>query len=230
MAELKVVVPSSDDSFDKRCALVLRVVSQKMTGGDAAEWKHIPVEKVTELSDAFSVWSVAFAKMAAPHTPVETVEKNTARKAVESILRKFIQRFFYDADDVVSNADLESMELPIRDRTYTRHGRPDEHVKLETRPHMAAEIRIDYRCEETGNKSKPKSSYKGLVLYWNVLESGEEIPMPEQLKTSRLITRTPHIQSFDNSLRGRRVAFSGAWENGSGMEGSRCPCVIGIIP
>jgi hypothetical protein len=122
------------------------------------------------------------------------------------------------------------MELPIRDRVYTRHGRPEEHVELETRPHEAAEIRVDYRCVETNARAKPKASYKGLVLYLMVLEDGDPIPTPEQLQISRLITSSPHIERFDSSLRGKRVAFSAAWENGSGEEGARCPCVIAIIP
>ena len=230
MAEQKVVVPSSDEGFDRRFSLVEQVVSQKTAGGAAAEWKHIPAEKVTELSGAFTSWHTAFEKMAGPHTSVDTAEKNAVRTVSEPVLRKFIQRFLYDADDVVSSADLESMDLPVRDRTYTRHGRPEEHVELETHPHEAAEVRIDYRCVETGGKAKPQISYKGLVLYWKVLEEGDDVPMPEDLQLSRLITHSPHIESFENSLRGRRVAFSGAWENGSGVEGARCPCVVAIIP
>ncbi|MDR1215288.1 MAG: hypothetical protein LBK25_01240, partial [Treponema sp.] len=198
--------------------------------GSAAEWKHIPAEKVEELDGACTAWHAAFVKMAEPHTSVETAEKNTARSAAERVLRKFIQRYLYNADDVITDADLESMELPLHDHVYTRHGRPEEHVELETRPHEAAEIRIDYRCMETDSRVKPQASYKGLVLYWKVLEDGESAPTPEELQLSRLITRSPHIERFDSSLRARRVAFSAAWENGSGVEGTRCPCVIAIIP
>jgi hypothetical protein len=230
MSEQKVPVPSSGDGFDKRFSLVVRIVSQKTAGGEAAEWKHIPAEKVTELNGAFTVWHTAFEKMAEPHTSVDTAAKNDAREASEPILRKFIQRFLYEADDVVTNADLESMELPLRDHTYTRHGRPEEHIELETRPYAAAEIRIDYRCVETGGKAKPQPSYNGMVLYWKTLEEDEAVPTPEQLQSSRLITRSPHIQQFDNNLRGRRVVFSASWENGSGVEGARCPCVTAIIP
>ena len=43
MAEQKVVVPSSDEEFDRQFLLVQRVVSQKTAGGDA-EWKHILAE------------------------------------------------------------------------------------------------------------------------------------------------------------------------------------------
>jgi hypothetical protein len=230
MAEQKLVVPGSDEGFDKRFLLVTQVVGKKTAGGSAAEWKHIPEEKVQELEGAFALWHAALEKMAGPHTSVETAEKNTARAAAEPVLRKFIQRFLYDADDEVSNADLESMGLPIRDRAYTRHGRPEEHVELELHPHEAAEIRIDYRCLETNSKAKPHVSYKGLVLYCMVLEDGQAIPTPEELQLSRLITHSPYIARFDSSLRGRRVAFSAAWENGSGEEGARCPCVVAIIP
>jgi hypothetical protein len=225
-----MVVPNSDEGFDQRFALIQQVVSQKTAGGNNAEWKHIPAEKVAELTGLFTAWRTAFAKMAGPHTSVDTTEKNDVRAAAEPVLRKFIQRYLYDADDVVTNVDLESMELPIRDRTYTRHGRPEEHVELETHPHEAAEIRVDYRCVETGSKARPQISYNGLVLYWKVLEEGEAEPTPEQLQTSRLVTRSPHIESFDNSLRGRRVVFSAAWENGTGVEGARCPCVATVVP
>jgi hypothetical protein len=228
MSEKKLVVPSSDEGFDKRFSLITQVVSKKTAGGNAAEWKHIPTEKVEELDGGYTSWHAAFVKMAEPHTSVETAEKNAAREAAEPVLRKFIQRFLYDADDVVTDADLESMELPIRDRIYTRHGRPEEHAELETRPHEAAEIRIDYRCVETDSRAKPEATYKGLVLYWKVLE--EAVPTPEELQLSRLITRSPHIERFDSSLRGRHIAFSAAWENGSGEEGARCPCVVAIIP
>jgi hypothetical protein len=230
MAEHKVVVPGSDEGFDKRFLLITHVVGQKTMGGDAAEWKHIPAEKVQELQAAYNAWCAAFAKTVGPHTSVETAEKNAARAASEPVLRKFIQQFLYNADDAVSNADLERMELPIHDHIYTRHGRPEEHVELETRPHDAAEIRIDYRCMETSSKAKPHVSYKGLVLYRKVLEDDEPVPTPEQVQSSRLITHSPHIEHFDNSLRGRWVAFSAAWENGSGEEGVRCPCVVAIIP
>jgi hypothetical protein len=230
MAEQKLVVPNSDEGFDRRFSLIQQVVVQKTEGGSAAEWQHIPAEKVTELSTAFTDWHTAFMKIAGPHSPIETAEKNAARETSEKILRKFIQRFFYDADDVVTNADLESMELPIHDNVYTRHGRPEEHVELEPHPNEAAEIRIDYHCVETGHKSKPQASYKGLVLYWKILKNEEAVPTPEELQSSRLITRSPHIEHFNSSLRGQRVAFSAAWENGSGVEGSRCPCVVAIIP
>ncbi|MDR1325111.1 MAG: hypothetical protein LBK00_03645 [Treponema sp.] len=230
MSEHKLAVPGSDEGFDKRFLLITQVVGQKTAGGNAAEWKHILAEKVQELQAAYDAWHAAFAKIAGPHTSVETAEKNTARAAAEPVLRKFIQRFLYDADDVVSNADLERMELPIHDHTYTRHGRPEEHVELEAHPNEAAEIRIEYHCVETNSKSKPHASYKGLVLYLKVLEDGEPIPTPEQAQSSRLVTHSPHIEHFDNSLRGRRVAFSAAWENGSGEEGARCPCVVAIIP
>jgi hypothetical protein len=230
MAEKKKAVPGSDDGFDRRFTLVTQVTDKKTAGGSAAEWTHIPAEKVQELDGSHASWSAAFAKMTGPHTPVETAAKNTARKSTEPVLRKFIQRYLYDADDVVTNADLESMELPIRDNVYTRHSRPDEHVELELRPHAAGEVRIDYRCVETNSKAKPQVSYKGLVLYVKVLEDGEPIPTPESLNTSHLITSSPDIERFDSSQRGKRAAFSAAWENGSGVEGARCPCVVTIIP
>ncbi|MDR1220649.1 MAG: hypothetical protein LBK73_13700 [Treponema sp.] len=226
MAEQKAVVPSSDEGFDRRFALVTQVASQKTAGGASAEWTHIPAEKVTELSASYTAWHGAFGKMSGPHTSVDTAEKNAARDAAEPVLRKFIQRYLYDADDVVTNADLQSVELPVRDHIYTRHGRPEEHVELETRPHEAAEIRIDYRCMETSHRRRTRG-WRCIGRFWRM---GEAVPEPEALQLSRLITRNPHIVHFDNGLRGRRVAFSAAWENGSSEEGSRCPCVASIIP
>ncbi|MDR1072316.1 MAG: hypothetical protein LBL45_01380 [Treponema sp.] len=73
---------------------------------------------------------------------------------------------------------------------------------MDIRPHEAAEIRIDYRCVETGGRAKPQATYKGLALYWKVLEDGEAVQELEALQLSRLITRNPHIARFDNGLRG----------------------------
>jgi hypothetical protein len=230
MADKKRVLPHSDKGFDRRFSLVAQVTGEKTAGGEAAEWTHIPAEKVEELDRSRASWSAAFAKMTGPHTPVETAAKNAARGGSEPVLRKFIQRYLYDADDVVTNADLESMELPIHDHTYTRHSRPPEHVELEILPRQAGELGIYYRCVETNSRAKPQPGYKGLVLYLKVLEDGEAVPEPEALRISRLITRSPHIERFAGSLRGKRVAFSAAWENGSGEEGARCPCVVAVIP
>ncbi|MDR1215361.1 MAG: hypothetical protein LBK25_01625, partial [Treponema sp.] len=72
MSEKKVVVLSSDDGFDKRFLLINKVVGKKTAGGSAAEWKHIPAEKVEELDGACTAWHAAFVKMAEPHTSVET--------------------------------------------------------------------------------------------------------------------------------------------------------------
>ena len=95
MAEQKVVIPSSDEGFDRRFSLVQQAVSQKTAGGDAAaEWKRIPAEKVTELSGTFTSWHTAFEKMSSPHTSVDTAEKNAARTVSEPVLRKFIQMVF----------------------------------------------------------------------------------------------------------------------------------------
>jgi hypothetical protein len=124
MDEQKVVVPSSDEGFDKRFALVAQMVSRKTAGGADAESPHIPAEKAVDLSARYTTWHTAYAKIPTPHTSVDTAGKNVSRDAAESVLRKFIQRYLYEADDVVINANLQSMELPVCDHAYTRHGRP----------------------------------------------------------------------------------------------------------
>jgi hypothetical protein len=186
MDEQKVVVPSSDESFDKRFALVAQMVSRKTGGGADAERTHIPTEKVTDLSARYTTCRTAYAKILTPHTSVDTTGKNVARDAAGSVLRKFIQRCLYDADDVVTNASLQSMELPVCGHAYTRHGRSEEHVEVETRPHEVAEISIDYRRVETGGRPSRRKRTRLRHCIWKVLEDGEAVPEPEALQLSRL--------------------------------------------
>ncbi|MDR2552687.1 MAG: hypothetical protein LBD31_05935 [Treponema sp.] len=227
MAQHKEPVPGPDVGFDRRFKLITQVCAQK-TGGSPPAWTHIPQAKLQELITAYGQWYTAYAPTLTPHGGVETEEKNRVRRLTEPVLRRFIQRFLYVEE--VTTTELESMELPLRDTERTAHGVPEEHVVLDVKPHAPRELTIDFTCEETGKRSRPDETYKGMVLYLYQVEEGETPPSADMFERSKLLTRSPHIETFPLDQRGKQLLLSGCWENSRGQEGPRCPPVLAVIP
>jgi hypothetical protein len=227
MAERRPVVPRSDAGFNRRFKLITQVTGQK-TAGSPPEWTHIPQNKVNSLIDGYAAWFTAYAPILVPHSSVEIAEKNRVRGETEPPLREFIQRYLYVSE--VTATDLAGMELPAHDGTWTPHDTPAEHVELFAYPNAPGEIRLDFSCLETGKRGRPDETYYGMVLYVEELEEGQAVPPVESFEHSQLLTRSPFIIRFSSDKRGKRVAFSGCWENGRGHEGPRCPAVIAYIP
>ncbi|MDR2194653.1 MAG: hypothetical protein LBP19_09390 [Treponema sp.] len=107
--------------FDAQFKLIVDTVVAN-TAGDQPVWTHIPAEEKAKLQAAYNDWHPKHEAAESPaRGKIDVKERVEARKRNEPVLRNFCQRFFYDCPDVVTDAQLESMDL--RKRAKTRRAR-----------------------------------------------------------------------------------------------------------
>jgi hypothetical protein len=89
------------------------------------------------------------------------------------------------------------------------------------------ELILHIRDSQSGKRARPEFT-NGAVLFWSV--SDTPITNQEELNTSELVTRTPHIMSFSPTERGKMVYMAGRWQTGGGKKGPWSDIVSAVIP
>ncbi|MDR1216284.1 MAG: hypothetical protein LBK25_06355 [Treponema sp.] len=217
--------------FDAQSALIVKVVKEN-TSGSTPLWPHIQAEAITEIETLYTDFHVKHVAAEAPtHNKIDVEERSAARKHFEPVLRNFCQRFFYDAPSIVTDAQLESMNLRIRDKTRTTHGKPQWRVVIEIEPSKTRTHTIRWRVAETGSKAIPLDC-NGWVLAYKALSADEPAPTdPEDFGHSQLVTRNPFVVEHKPGDEGKRIAYCGVFQSSSrGLKGDWGEIVVAVLP
>jgi hypothetical protein len=217
--------------YDAQYKLIVDTVKANTEGGDPV-WTHIPADSKAALKAGYADYHPKHVAAESPsRSKIDVEERVEARKRTEPALRNFCQRFFYDAPDVVTDAQLESMSLRPRDKTKTTHGRPQWRVAIEIEPSKTRTHTIGWRVAENGSKATPDDC-NGWVLVYKILEAGEPVPVdPEDMGHSTLVTRNPYVAEHKPGDEGKRVAYCGAFQSKSrGLKGDWGEIVVAVLP
>ena len=215
--------------YDAQLKLIVDAVEENAKPD--GRWPHIPAENKAAMKDAYDDYHPCHVAAESPfRSKIDVEERVEARARTAHVVRNFCQRFFYDAPDIVTNAQLETMNLRPRDKTRTPHGKPQWRVAIEIEPSKTRTHTIRWHVAETKDKSTP-STCNGWVLVYKALENGETAPRDgEEMGHSQLVTRNPYIVEHKSSDEGKRIAYCGAFQSRNrGLMGDWGEVVVAVL-
>jgi hypothetical protein len=216
--------------FDAQFKVIIDVVLQN-TGSSSPVWTHIPADEQLALRAVYTTWHAKHEAAEAPtRSKVDVEARVEARAVAEPKLRHFCQRYFYDVPELVTNAQLESMNLRPHDNTRTTHGEPKWRVVIEIAPSESQTHLIRWHVEENESRAVPEDC-NGWVLVYTVLEAGDPVPIdPETMGHSVLVTRNPFEVAHKPEDVGKRIAYSGAFQSRNrGLKGKWSKIVVAVL-
>lgn len=228
MSRNKDYIKTGFVEFDQQFSLIREEVA-KNTAGDSPIWPHIPAEERSKLDAAWADWHPKHVAAENPErTRSDVRERQDARKRSEPVVRSFCQRFFYDAPQYVTAAQLAAMMLPARDPARSPIGKPSVRVVIEVEPSKTRTHVLRWHVDEDKSKALPYGT-NGWVLVYKVLEPGEPVPSdPDEFGHSMLVTRNPYTVDHKPGAEGKRVAYAGAFQNGKGQKGEWGEIVVAV--
>jgi hypothetical protein len=215
--------------YDAQLKVVADTVEENTKAGGS--WTHIPVENIPTVRSLYDDFHPRHVAAESPsRNKIDVEERVEARKRTEPVFRNFCQRFFYDAREFVTDAQFESMNLRIRDKIRTRHGKPQWRVVIEIEPSKTRTHTIRWHVAETQGKATPDDC-NGWVLVYKALEAGEPVPRNgEELGHSQLVTRNPYVVEHKSEDEGKRIAYCGAFQSKSrGLMGDWGEMVVAVL-
>ncbi|MDR3311970.1 MAG: hypothetical protein LBS64_02415 [Spirochaetaceae bacterium] len=214
----KDYMPGKDADFDVFFHNATEYVDTK-TSGDTPEWPSIKGAAASNFIDAYPVWHAAYVKTLSPHTPVDTLAKNDARKSAEKIIRPFVSQYLRFPP--VTDEDRRAMGIPNRDTIPTNHPPPDE------RPIVIARAAADGKILVEVEGTWPPNA-AGVKYYWEITD--EPDPNPANLRHSTFKNKLKHEFVFEQPDWGKKIHFACAFENGKGDSGPLSAMVSTIVP
>jgi hypothetical protein len=202
--------PRSDTEFNTFFSNLIRYVNDKVSKQPVI-WTQISVEAMNALTKLHDTWNEAFDKLKGPHTTVETLLKNEARKAGEEGLNEFIIRYLLW--EPVTDADRLSMNIHSEDNVRTPSVVPTIRVGFEVLPYKIYSVKLKFWVQET-DKAHVPANMNGVVVHW--LISDTPIENQEELHNSRLLTKHLSILNFAPNQRGKTLYVACRWENRKG--------------
>jgi hypothetical protein len=234
----KNYIPSRDADFDAFFLNLNTYVEAQTSGTPPPAWSHIPVEVISALLAAYAAWHMAYQKTLAPHTPVDTLAKNNARKAAEGVLRPFVSQYLHYPP--VTDEDRRAMAIPNHDTTPTPVPPPSTQVEADILLpgiHLI-ELKIKPASELAGLSATVRSGH-GVRIYYGILgdvaatdkfrltappASGDDLPH------SVFTRKHKHQFDFPEEDRGKSVYFCLRYENSKGDAGPWGAVLQAIIP
>jgi hypothetical protein len=214
----KDYIPTRDADFDAFFMNLIDYVDTK-TSGTPPAWTHIPGEAKDALLDAYPVWHTAYVKTLSPHTPVDTLAKNEARKAAKKIIRPFVSQYLRFPP--VTNEDRDAVGIPNYDTVRTTHPAPG------ARPVFVARVTGDGRILVEVEGAWPPNA-AGVKYYWEIIDVPD--PNPANLRHSTFKNKLKHEFVFEQPDWGKKIHFACAFENGKGDSGPMSAMVSTIVP
>jgi hypothetical protein len=217
-------IPRRDAEFDLFFRNIVEYTTDKCTLPQP-EWTHIPAADLAAINAEYTAWNEAYAATLVPHIPQANSEKKRARAASERALRQFVNRFL--RYEPVTDIDRDKIGVPNRRANRTPHTSVHENVEFELRLRNIREVAVDFWVKDASGKGKPLG-YNGAVIVWAILDE----PPADILNLTRhtTATKTPHIFTFDEDQRGKRVYFAACWQNERGLTGAWSEIQSAIIP
>jgi hypothetical protein len=222
----KDFIPSNDRSFLtwlKNLIAYIIVKSASTFGIPDAEFNRLR----TETNDFEQKLNVSDAPDTRTKAAVQA--KKDARTVVEKTVRLFVKRFLNN-NPAVTNADRDSMGLPIYKDTRTPAPVPTDKPDFTIEPRGGSRLEVHFHAHDADREqrnAKPNGVH-GIEIAWAMLD---EAPKSyADLSHSAFDTRSPYIFQFDLSDAGKRFYCCLRWENTRGEKGPWSEIQSMIIP
>jgi hypothetical protein len=214
-------IPQSDGAFLEWAKTLIGYASAKLMVF------NIPAEALTPIQAQLTAYETAFTTAQNPNRgKVDVLNKNEARDALKSALRAFVKAYL-SYNPAVTDADKESMGLPLHDTTRSPVPPPSSIPELELDSSIIRQIIVHFKDNGSEKRSKPHGVH-GIELRWSLLETSPA--SVEELKNSAFDTATPYTFSFDETDRGKAIYICPRWENNKGEKGPWGEIVKAIVP
>jgi hypothetical protein len=213
--------------FDAQFKLIIDTVKAN-TSGSQPVWTHIPTQEVTKLEAAYDDWHPKHAAAELPtRSKIDVEERIDARKRSEPVLRNFCQRFFYACPDLVSDAQLEAMDLRIHDKNRTRHATPSVIPAAEAAPVASRTHRVIALNPQTKDKKKP-DQVAGVAFAHRVRKADAPVSDAADMPSVFQAAASRSFQYEEHQI-GMAADYACAYENQGGRRGEWSNVVSLII-
>jgi hypothetical protein len=202
---MKDYIPFIDAAFDAWFNFLVEYVLARVLAAQPV-WTHIPATEAEALAAAYTAWHTAYLPMLKPHTPIDTLAKNNAKKAAVKFARLFVNRFL--RYDPVTDADRAAMGIPNRDTHPTPVTPPETGPSFSISIAGPGTLGIVYRDGDKGKKGSKPKGVEGVRIYYGF----EPVTDQRLLPFSEWATRCPHLLRFLEANRGKRVYIALQWE------------------
>jgi hypothetical protein len=208
-------IPANAGKFNDFLIKMCKYTSQRASGAGAV-WKHIPKEDLDALNNGYFAWGTAYGGfLEDPHRPSKIQARRDAQKIAVSLVRDFVNRFLRHAP--VTDEDRVEMGIPVRDKTKTPSGIPQEEVEFYLKPKGEQKIKVYFKVLGADGKAKPHG-YNGAFVAWAVLDNPPALY--SELTNHALASRRPFTLEFTRDQRKKEVYVALCWQNGSGKNGA----------
>jgi hypothetical protein len=214
-------IPRSDGAFLEWSKTLVTYVSAHLTEFNIQQAALAPIQ--TELT----AYETAFEAAQNPNRgKVDVLRKDEARDALKSSIRAFVKAYLA-FNPAVTDADKESMGLPLRDNTRTPAPPPSTIPETELDSSVIRQITVHFKDNGSDKRGKPAHVH-GIELRWSLLETAPT--SVEDLTKSAFDTASPYTFVFDEAERGKTLYICPRWENGKGDKGPWGEIVKAIVP
>lgn len=162
------------------------------------------------------------------HSPVDTLRRNEAKKAIEKDVRALLRGFvLYNPN--VTDEDRRIMKLPIYDKVRTPVGDPEGQVTAKI--FFRNERELELHIEHVGNPPTDKRANYGVKIVYDIFPIGA--PAPENASTlhrSEFVRRKKVLFKFAENESHKIAWFRLRYENSKGNPGQWGPMISAVIP
>jgi hypothetical protein len=157
-------IPRSDEQFLLWAKTLTAYVQPKLTAF------NIPAGALTPIQTKLTAYETAFATASDPNRgKVDVLNKNEARDALKSDIRAFVKAYLV-YNPAVTDAEKESMGLPLHDMTRTSAPPPTTIPELELDSSIIRQISVHFRDAGSDKRGKPAHVH-GVELRWALLDN-----------------------------------------------------------
>ncbi|MDR0289991.1 MAG: hypothetical protein LBI06_03565 [Treponema sp.] len=221
-------IPANAGKFNEFFIKMCKYTTQRASGAGAV-WKHITKEDLDVLNNGYFAWGTAYGGfLEDPHRPSKIQSRRDAQKTAASFLREFVNRFLRHAP--VTDEDRVEMGIPVRDTIKTRIGPPSEIAEFKVKLRDVRQLLLRFKVSGAATKAKPYG-YQGVAIRYLALEKTEKAPESiDELVEKDNASRSPHLMTFADECRGKKVYMALQWLNGKFEGGPWSEIESAIVP
>jgi hypothetical protein len=191
-------IPHQDGAFLEWAITLLEYASPKVAAF------NIPDGVLPPIRTQLDAYEAAFKAVLSPnHGKVDVLNKNEAKEALTHSVRAFV-RGYLTYNPAVSDADKESMGLPLHDNTRTPAPVPSTIPELELDSSVIRQITVQFKDAGGGKRGKPEHVH-GVELRWESLDAAPS--SVDGLKNSAFARRVPTLSSLTRLSAASRCIF-----------------------